>query len=69
MVVVNPKSSANLKPNPKPDPKSDPNPYAGIYTPSYNPIEKIVSDRNESAQIAKNKDLIRAKYYQLTQKR
>ena len=61
MVVVNPKSSANLKPTPttpKTPPKQGnlgiPNPLEDYIPHVYNPVENIVRDRNEDALISKN---------------
>ena len=66
MVVVNPKSTANLKPTTTPKPTTT-NPLEDYIPHVYNPVENIVRDRNEDALISKNKEIIRAKYYQLTE--
>ena len=68
MVVVNPKSTANLKPTPTTTPKpTTTNPLEDYIPKTYNPVENIVRDRNEESLISKNKEIIRAKYYQLTE--
>ena len=71
MVVVNPASSANLKPTPPkttpPKTTPTPNPLEDYIPKTYNPIENIVRDRNEESLISKNKEIIRSKYYDLTE--
>ena len=55
MVVVKPSDVKAPKPTQKPV----------LPDPSYDPIGNILRDRNEDALIAKNKEIIRAKYNQL----